>query len=88
MRVLKWIIERCRGTAGAVDTPIGRMPRYEDMDLQGLNISRETYEKLTNVDPKAWREEVKDHARLFDTLKSRLPSELETKRTELERAVS
>jgi phosphoenolpyruvate carboxykinase (GTP) len=88
MRVLKWIIERCRGTAGAIDTPIGRMPRYEDMDLQGLNISRETYEKLTNVDPKAWREEVKDHARLFETLKPRLPSDLETKRTELERALS
>ncbi|HYH42372.1 MAG TPA: phosphoenolpyruvate carboxykinase (GTP) [Burkholderiales bacterium] len=88
MRVLKWIVERCQGTAGAVDTPIGRMPRYEDIDLQGLDISREAYEKLTNVDVKAWREEVKDHARLFDTLKSRLPAEMEAKRSELERAVS
>jgi phosphoenolpyruvate carboxykinase (GTP) len=88
MRVLKWIVERCEGKAGAVDTPIGRMPRYEDLDLQGLNVSRETYEKLAKVDAAAWRDEVQDHAKLFDTLKSRLPNEMEDKRKELEKAVS
>jgi phosphoenolpyruvate carboxykinase (GTP) len=88
MRVLKWIVERCQGTAGAVDTPIGRMPRYEDLDLQGLNISREAYEKLAAVDPKAWRNEVQDHGKLFDQLKSRLPGELEDTRKELEKALS
>jgi phosphoenolpyruvate carboxykinase (GTP) len=88
MRVLKWVVERCEGTAGAKETPIGRMPRYEDLDWQGLNVTREDYEKLTNVDPKAWREEVEDHSRLFDQLKSRLPSELVDKRNELERAVA
>jgi phosphoenolpyruvate carboxykinase (GTP) len=88
MRVLKWVIERCEGNAGAIDTPIGRVPRYEDLDWQGLNVSRETYEKLTQIDPKAWREEVADHRRLFDELKSRLPGELSQKRDELERSVS
>jgi phosphoenolpyruvate carboxykinase (GTP) len=88
MRVLKWIVERCEGKAGAHDTPIGRMPRFEDLDWRGLDMSRETFEKLTNVDPAAWREEVKDHDRLFDTLRSRLPKELEVKRQDLEKAVS
>jgi phosphoenolpyruvate carboxykinase (GTP) len=88
MRVLKWIIERVEGKAGAVDTPIGRVPRYEDIDLAGLNVSRETYEKLSHVDRGAWRDEVQDHGKLFDTLKSRLPSEMEAKRKELEKAVS
>jgi len=88
MRVLKWIVERCEGKAGARDTPIGRMPRYEDLDWRGLDMSRETFEKLTNVDPAAWREEVKDHDRLFDTLRNRLPKELEAKREELEKAVA
>jgi phosphoenolpyruvate carboxykinase (GTP) len=87
MRVLKWIIERCEGKADAKDTPIGRMPRYEDLDWQGLNVTREDYEKLTNVDAKAWREEVKDHSRLFEQLKSRLPNELAAKRDELEQAI-
>jgi phosphoenolpyruvate carboxykinase (GTP) len=87
MRVLKWIIERCEGKAGAKDTPIGRMPRYEDLDWEGLNVTREGYEKLTTVEPSAWRQEVKDHARLFDELKSRLPNELAEKRDELEEAI-
>ena len=87
MRVLKWIVERCEGKAGAKDTPIGRMPRYEDLDWKGIDVTRETFEKLTHVDAKAWREEVKDHARLFGELKSRLPDELEAKRKTLERAL-
>ena len=88
MRVLKWIVERCEGKAGAIATPIGRMPRYEDLDWQGLDMSRETYEKLAKVDPQAWRAEVQDHGKLFDQLKSRLPNEMEAKRRELEKAVS
>jgi phosphoenolpyruvate carboxykinase (GTP) len=88
MRVLKWVVDRCRDTVGAQDTPIGRMPRYEDLDWEGLNITRETYEKLTAVDRRAWQDEVKDHARLFDELKSRLPSELAEKRRELEQSIS
>jgi phosphoenolpyruvate carboxykinase (GTP) len=87
MRVLKWIVERCEGKAGAKDTPIGRMPRYEDLYWEGLNITPQTYEKLTAVEPAAWREEVRDHAKLFDQLKSRLPGELAAKRNELEQAV-
>src|SRR6266404_5903573 len=37
-RVLKWVFERCNGTATAVDTPIGRLPRAEDLDIEGLDI--------------------------------------------------
>jgi phosphoenolpyruvate carboxykinase (GTP) len=88
MRVLKWVVERCEGTAQAKDTPIGRMPRYEDLDWQGLNVTREDYEKLTNVDAQAWRVEVQDHSKLFDQLKSRLPGELADKRKQLEEAIT
>ena len=73
---------------GANKKWIGRMPRYEDLDWKGLDVSRETYEKLAKVDPKAWLEEVEDTGKLFDRLKSRLPPEMEDKRKELERAVS
>ena len=87
MRVLKWIVERCEGKAGAKDTPIGRMPRYEDLDWEGLDVSRETYDKLATVDPAAWREEIKDHRTLFEQLQSRLPGDLAEKRKELEQAL-
>lgn len=88
MRVLKWIIERCEGRAGAVQTPIGSMPRYEDLEWRGLDsVDRETFSKLTAVDAGLWRDELKDHAELFDKLKSRLPSEMVQQREELERAL-
>ena len=88
MRVLKWIIERCEGKGGAVDTPIGSMPRYEDLEWQGLaSMNRETYAKLSAVDAGLWRDELKDHAELFDKLKSRLPAEMMKQREELGRAL-
>ena len=88
MRVLKWVIERCEGKAQAVKTPIGYMPRYEDMEWTGLEgFGRKQFEQLTRVDPEAWRKEVKDHAELFDKLKARMPKELYDLRDQLEQAL-
>jgi phosphoenolpyruvate carboxykinase (GTP) len=63
MRVLKWIVERCEGKAGAAETPIGRMPRFEDMEWEGLDTAgaKEMFGKLTQVDSKLWKDELKDH---------------------------
>ena len=88
MRVLKWVVERCEGKAGALDTPIGRMPRYEDLEWQGLDgFDRARFEKLTAFDRGEWRQELKDHAELFDKLKARMPKELSELRIQLERAL-
>jgi phosphoenolpyruvate carboxykinase (GTP) len=87
MRVLKWIIERCEGKGGAVDTPIGSMPRYDDLEWQGLAMNRETYAKLSAIDAELWREELKEHALLFGKLQSRLPREMSDQREQLERAL-
>ena len=57
-RVLKWIFERCAGTAGAIDTPIGRLPEEGAMDTSGLSIEPEVMEKLTEVDIEAWLDEL------------------------------
>jgi phosphoenolpyruvate carboxykinase (GTP) len=88
MRVLKWIVERCNGKAGAVDTPLGRMPRYEDMEWQGLDgFSRGSFKQLVAVDRELWREELKGHAEFFESLKARLPQALVAQRENLERAL-
>jgi len=88
MRVLKWIVERCEGTSSGQETPIGMMPRYEDLEWSGLaGVDRDTYAKLTSVIPEQWRAELKDHGSLFDSLKGRLPAELLATRAELERAL-
>ncbi len=87
MRVLKWVVERCEGNGGAVDTPLGRMPRYEDMEWRGLDLGRARFAELTKIDPAQWRKEVQEHAELFDKLKARMPKELLALRDRLEQAL-
>jgi phosphoenolpyruvate carboxykinase (GTP) len=76
MRVLKWIVDRARGRALGAETPIGWMPRYDDLDWKGLDFSREHFAELQAVDRKAWRREVMDHEELFLDLHDRLPKEM------------
>ncbi len=80
MRVLKWIVERTQGRVGAAETALGWIPRYEDMDFRGLDISRERFEQLTRIDAELWRRELEQHGELFEQLKSRLPREMTLKR--------
>ncbi len=76
MRVLKWIIERIQGRTGAVESPLGWMPRYEDMDWDGLEISREKFKSMTAVDRDVWQAEVLSHEELFLKMFDKLPKEM------------
>jgi phosphoenolpyruvate carboxykinase (GTP) len=76
MRVLKWIVDRARGRAVAKETPIGWMPHYEDIEWNGLEFSKEQFERLQAFDRSAWRSEVLSHEELFFDLHDRLPPEI------------
>jgi phosphoenolpyruvate carboxykinase (GTP) len=76
MRVLKWVVDRARGRAQGRETPIGWMPRYEDLEWRGLDFSREKFEHLQHVDRTAWKAEVLGHEELFIELHDRLPPEM------------
>ncbi len=76
MRVLKWIVDRVRGRALGKETPIGWMPRYEDMTWNELDFSREKFGQLQEFNRDAWRKEVMEHEELFIDLHDRLPKEM------------
>jgi len=76
MRVLKWIVDRARGRALGRETPIGWMPRYEDIYWDGLDFPKDRFDELQSVDRAAWRSEVMDHEHLFIELHDHLPPEI------------
>jgi phosphoenolpyruvate carboxykinase (GTP) len=80
MRVLEWMIRRIEGKAGGREHVFGLSPNYEDLRWDGLDFSREAFDRVSSVDPAAWRAEFKLHGELFDRLRDRLPARLEAER--------
>jgi phosphoenolpyruvate carboxykinase (GTP) len=77
IRVLKWIVERSNNHAKGVESPIGWMPRYEDLCWKGLeDFTMERFGELMAVDRQQWVAELLSHEELFTKLYDRLPKEL------------
>ena len=57
MRVLEWMLKRVAGEADAIETPIGNLPRTDDLNLEGLNLTDGALGELFRVDNAEWREE-------------------------------
>jgi phosphoenolpyruvate carboxykinase (GTP) len=76
MRVLEWIINRCRGRAYAAETILGWMPRPSDIDLEGLDISPEQFAAVQAIDTDSMKREILTHEELFLKLAGELPKEL------------
>ena len=87
LRVLRWIIDRCEGRVGAVEQPIGFLPKPGDIDLQGLDVSTSTLEQLLAVDPEQWRKEMASIGEYFGEFGERLPAELKTEHQKVVRAL-
>jgi phosphoenolpyruvate carboxykinase (GTP) len=75
MRVLEWVVGRVHGRAAGIESPIGWMPRYEDLRWEGLDFPKETFLKLMSVDREQWKLELLSHRELFEKLYDRLPQE-------------
>jgi phosphoenolpyruvate carboxykinase (GTP) len=84
MRVLQWIVERVRNRAPEpASGPFGYMPRYQDLNWQGLAFTAEKFAKIMTVDPAEAHAEARDQEELFDRFGSRLPAEMEDQRQQL-----
>ncbi|MCI8553787.1 MAG: phosphoenolpyruvate carboxykinase (GTP) [Clostridiales bacterium] len=76
LRVLEWIIARCEGKADAVETPIGFVPKAEDINLEDLDISRDTLKSILEVDKALWASEAEGIEEFYQKFGDRLPKEL------------
>ncbi len=77
MRVMKWIIDRCQGRVGAIETPLGWMPKPDEFDLEGLtDFTVEDLEWVQSIDREDWKKEAHEQDELFIRLYDRLPKDL------------
>jgi phosphoenolpyruvate carboxykinase (GTP) len=76
LRVLRWIIDRCEDRAGAVETPIGFLPRPGDIDTTGLDISEDAMQALTSIDVQHWQAENAHFADYLDEYGNHVPAAL------------
>ncbi len=84
MRVLEWIIKRCEDKAQADKSPIGFIPTAEDINIEGLDISKAVLEDLLSVDISLWKEEAEEIHEFYAKFGDRLPEELKKQLAALE----
>ncbi|HAL63139.1 MAG TPA: phosphoenolpyruvate carboxykinase (GTP) [Clostridiales bacterium] len=84
MRVLLWILDRCQGKADAVESPIGFMPRPEDIDITDLDLDMDTLKELLTVDKEVWLKDVENQKEYFAQFGDRLPKEIAEELAKLE----
>lgn len=76
MRVLHWIVQRVHGRGYAIESPLGWMPRYEDVEWKGLEgMTVEKFNRIMSVNSEGWKDELLSHEELFSRLYDRLPKE-------------
>jgi len=76
MRVLRWIVERANGRAFAKESPLGWLPRYQDIDWRGLNYTKEKWDELMSFDRARTAHQTLAHEELFISLFDHLPKEM------------
>ncbi|MGH7150395.1 MAG: phosphoenolpyruvate carboxykinase domain-containing protein, partial [Planctomycetota bacterium] len=85
LRVLRWVIERCRGKGEAVRTPIGWVPAEGGIDAGGLSMPPGAMRELLRVDREEWKAEIADIRAFFAKFGSRLATEMGAQADALER---
>ena len=77
MRILQWIVQRSHGQAYALESPLGWMPRFQDLNWTGLDDFTEAdFRQAMSIDRDDWDKEILSHDELFIRLNDRIPREL------------
>ena len=83
LRVLLWILDRCNDRVDAVKTPIGYLPRPEDIDLEGTDVDLDTLKSILDVNKEDWIEELnsqEEHLAKFDKLPVEVRNQFEAQK--------
>ncbi|MDA8435441.1 MAG: phosphoenolpyruvate carboxykinase (GTP) [Actinomycetales bacterium] len=75
-RVLAWIVDRLEGIAGAHDTPIGRFPLADELNVDGLGIGEDVMSDLFHIERSSWLAEADMTYDYFGQFGDKVPSEL------------
>lgn len=75
-RVLDWIVRRASGEVEAIDGVTGRYPKFEDFNLDGVDVDKEAWDKMFDIDPDAWAAEMDDTEEYFKQFGDHLPAEI------------
>ena len=75
-RVLDWIVRRAAGEVEAIEGVTGLYPKFEDFNLEGLDLDKEAWDKLFFIDPEAWEAEMDDTEKYFEQFGDHLPAEI------------
>jgi phosphoenolpyruvate carboxykinase (GTP) len=84
MRVLLWILARCEDKVDAKETAIGYVPNPEDINIEGLDISKETLADLLSVDADSWKADVENIKEFYAQVGARVPAEMKEELAALE----
>ena len=76
MRVLLWILARCEGKVDAVESPIGYLPKPEEINVEGLDISEDTLKDLLSVDRESWEADIENIKEFYAQIGDHVPAEL------------
>ncbi len=76
IRVLDWIIRRAKGSADAVETPLGLVPIANELNLEGLNLESYALKELFDIYPHQWIDEIAENRKFFNQFAPKLPQEL------------
>jgi phosphoenolpyruvate carboxykinase (GTP) len=88
IRVLEWIIKRAKGAAKGRRTPIGIVPNLEELNLTGLKINKENMEKLFEVNPADWKNELEDVKTFLRQFADKMPEEIWRQYKDMEEQLS
>lgn len=75
MRILRWIVERANGRAASKESPIGWIPKYEDIDWRGLDFTKEQWREVVSIDKENLRNETINHQKFFVKFYDHIPKE-------------